>query len=120
MMAPTKYQICNGWKAHDFALRGVDGKTYSLADARGPKGLLVVFICNHCPFVNASIGRMRKNLSRPSGQSLFPMLAGSMASIACRRRCRRLPDANSITINTRSPPVPSDGQWRSMPTRTAL
>jgi hypothetical protein len=34
-----------GWKARDFALKGVDGKTYSLADIRGPKGTLVVFIC---------------------------------------------------------------------------
>ena len=41
-MAPTKYQICDfGWKARDFALEGIDGKTYSLADVRGPKGLLV-------------------------------------------------------------------------------
>jgi len=59
VMAPTKYQICDfGWKVRDFALKGVDGKTYSLADVRGPKGLLVVFICNHCPYVKASIGRI--------------------------------------------------------------
>jgi hypothetical protein len=32
------------WKAQDFALKGVDGKTHSLADVRGPKGTLVVFI----------------------------------------------------------------------------
>ena len=48
-----------GWKASDFSLRGVDGKTYSLADVRGSKGTLVVFICNHCPYVKASIDRMR-------------------------------------------------------------
>jgi peroxiredoxin len=47
-----------GWKAHEFALKGVDGKTYSLADVRGPKGTLVVFICNHCPYVKASIDRI--------------------------------------------------------------
>src|SRR5437588_12446558 len=47
-----------GWKAQDFALRGVDGKTYSLADVRGPKGTLVAFICNHCPYVKAIIGRL--------------------------------------------------------------
>jgi peroxiredoxin len=46
-----------GWKAHDFALRGVDGRTYALADARGPKGTLIAFICNHCPYVKAVIGR---------------------------------------------------------------
>jgi peroxiredoxin len=47
-----------GWKAHDFVLKGVDGKAYSLADVRGPKGTLVVFICNHCPYVKASIDRI--------------------------------------------------------------
>ena len=47
-----------GWKARDFALTGVDRKTYSLADVRGPKGTLVIFICNHCPYVKASIDRI--------------------------------------------------------------
>jgi hypothetical protein len=36
----------------------VDGKPYALADVRGPNGTLVVFICNHCPYVKASIGRI--------------------------------------------------------------
>ena len=47
-----------GWKAGDFALKGVDGRTYTLADVRGPKGTLVAFICNHCPYVKAVIGRL--------------------------------------------------------------
>ena len=47
-----------GWKARDFALQGIDGKIYTLADVRGPKGTLVVFICNHCPYVKASINRI--------------------------------------------------------------
>jgi peroxiredoxin len=51
--------ICTfGWKARDFALKGVDGKSYTLADVRGAKGTLVVFICNHCPYVKASIDRI--------------------------------------------------------------
>ena len=58
-MALTKADICDfGWKAVDFALKGVDGRSYTLADVRGPKGTLVVFICNHCPYVKASIGRI--------------------------------------------------------------
>jgi peroxiredoxin len=58
-MALSKTHICDfGWKASDFALKGVDGKRYTLADVRGPKGTLVVFICNHCPYVKASIGRI--------------------------------------------------------------
>jgi hypothetical protein len=51
--------ICNfGWIARDFALEGVDHKTYRLADVRGPKGTLVTFICNHCPYVKAVIDRL--------------------------------------------------------------
>ena len=58
-MALTAANICDfGWKAQDFALKGVDGKIYSLADIRGPKGTLIVFICNHCPYVKASIDRI--------------------------------------------------------------
>ena len=47
-----------GRKARDFKLKGVDGKSYTLADVRGPKGTVVVFICNHCPYVKASIDRI--------------------------------------------------------------
>ncbi len=58
-MVLTTANICAfGWKARDFALKGVDGKTYSLADIRGSKGTLVVFICNHCPYVKAAIDRI--------------------------------------------------------------
>jgi len=39
--------------AIDFALPGVDGKDWSLADCAGEKGLLVMFICNHCPYVKS-------------------------------------------------------------------
>src|SRR5262245_23949318 len=58
-MVLANANICDfGWKARDFALPGVDGKTYSLADVRGRKGTLVAFICNHCPYVRAIIGRL--------------------------------------------------------------
>jgi peroxiredoxin len=46
-----------GWTARDFALAGVDGKTWTLAGVRGRKGTLVAFICNHCPYVKAVVGR---------------------------------------------------------------
>lgn len=44
-----------GWRAADFELDGVDGKRYRLADVRGPNGAVVMFICNHCPYVKATI-----------------------------------------------------------------
>ena len=58
-MALSATSICNfGWKARDFKLKGVDGKVYTLDDVRGPKGTLVVFICNHYPYVRAVIRRL--------------------------------------------------------------
>jgi len=39
--------------AIDFSLPGIDGKDWSLKDCAGEKGLLVMFICNHCPYVKA-------------------------------------------------------------------
>lgn len=50
--------ICDfGWKARDFRLPATDGKSYALSDIRGPKGTLIVFICNHCPYVKAITDR---------------------------------------------------------------
>jgi peroxiredoxin len=51
--------VCDfGWKAPAFSLPGVDGKTHSLEQLRGPNGTLVMFICNHCPYVKAVIDRI--------------------------------------------------------------
>ena len=51
-MASLETPVCDfGWKAVDFDLLGVDGKRYNLAAAKGENGLLVMFICNHCPYV---------------------------------------------------------------------
>jgi len=53
-MVSLQPPICDfGWKALDFDLPGVDGKRYNLANARGKNGLLVMFICNHCPYVKS-------------------------------------------------------------------
>lgn len=47
-------RVCDfGWRAVDFDLPGVDGRRHTLGSARGPNGLLVMFICNHCPYVKA-------------------------------------------------------------------
>lgn len=51
--------ICNfGKKAVDFTLPGVDGRNWSLQQCKGEKGLLVMFICNHCPYVKAVLERI--------------------------------------------------------------
>lgn len=44
--------------APDFDLPGTDGVRYGLAELRGPRGLLVMFICNHCPYVKAIFDRI--------------------------------------------------------------
>lgn len=58
-MVSLQTPVCDfGSKAVDFDLPGVDGKRYTLADVRGPNGLLVMFICNHCPYVKAVRDRL--------------------------------------------------------------
>lgn len=47
-----------GGSAPDFSLKGVDGKTCSLSSFSGAKALVVIFSCNHCPYVQAYEGRM--------------------------------------------------------------
>ncbi|WP_284163344.1 thioredoxin family protein [Frigidibacter sp. SD6-1] len=51
--------VCDfGWKAPDFTLPGTDGCTWSLDQIAGPKGTLIMFICNHCPYVQAVMDRI--------------------------------------------------------------
>lgn len=51
--------VCDfGRIAIDFNLPDVNGKRHTLASCRGPNGLLVMFICNHCPYVKAIIDRL--------------------------------------------------------------
>jgi peroxiredoxin len=53
-MVSTYTPVCDfGTPATDFRLPGVDGRDWSLGQCLGPKGLLVMFICNHCPYVKA-------------------------------------------------------------------
>ncbi|MCS6811282.1 MAG: thioredoxin family protein [Tepidimonas sp.] len=51
--------VCDfGWKAPGFDLPGVDGRRWRYEDVRGPHGTLVMFICNHCPYVQAILPRL--------------------------------------------------------------
>jgi peroxiredoxin len=55
--------ICDfGWKAPSFTLPATDGKTYSLESLRGKNGTLVMFICNHCPYVQAVTDRIVRDV----------------------------------------------------------
>jgi len=58
-MALTKTPICDfGKKADNFELKSIDNKIISLNDAKGENGTLVMFICNHCPYVLAVINNV--------------------------------------------------------------
>ena len=51
--------VCNaGWKATDFSLTDTEGKPWTLESLRGGNGLLLMFICNHCPYVMSVIDRI--------------------------------------------------------------
>ena len=60
-MAATADPLQRGFAAPDFSLPGVDGRDWTLADVRGPRGTLVMFICNHCPYVQAVAERIRRD-----------------------------------------------------------
>ena len=58
-MVSTETPICDfNAPAINFELKGVDGKIHTLASCKGEKGLLIMFICNHCPYVKAIIDRI--------------------------------------------------------------
>jgi peroxiredoxin len=67
--------VCDfGWRAPAFRLPATDGKTYALEDIRGPRGTLVMFICNHCPYVLAVIDRIVRD-----ARDLMPLGIGVTA-----------------------------------------
>jgi peroxiredoxin len=57
-MAATAKQVALDMEAPEFQLPATDSQTYLLEDIAGEKGTVVVFICNHCPYVKAVIDRM--------------------------------------------------------------
>ena len=61
-MALTKTPVCDfGRKAEDFELKSINNKLISLNDIRGEKATLIMFICNHCPYVKAIIKDLIKD-----------------------------------------------------------
>lgn len=62
-MALTQTPICDfGQKPPSFELEGTDGNTYRFEDIRGERGTLIMFICNHCPYVRAIAGRLAEDV----------------------------------------------------------
>lgn len=63
--------VCDyGWKAPDFTLFDVDGTSHSLAGSMGENGLVIAFICNHCPYVKAIIDRLVDDAATLSEQGV--------------------------------------------------
>lgn len=63
--------VCDfGWKAPAFSLPATDGRTYALSDIAGPNGTLVMFICNHCPYVTSAIERIVEDARAIAGRGI--------------------------------------------------
>jgi len=61
-MAAATPPVCDfGWRPPDFDLPATNGARYKLADLARPNGLVVAFICNHCPFVLAILDRIMRD-----------------------------------------------------------
>lgn len=63
--------VCDfGWSAPPFDLPGTDGARHTLDSARGPQGLLVMFLCNHCPYVKAVLDRILRDCRELKGHGI--------------------------------------------------
>ena len=60
-MEATRRSHRDGWEIPAFRLPATDGNTYGPDDLSGPNGLVVAFICNHCPYVIAALPRMLRD-----------------------------------------------------------
>ncbi len=70
-MALTYTPICDtNFKAPDFKLQGIDGKSHTLNELKGPNGLLIVFMCNHCPYVKAIIKKLNHDAKQIISQGI--------------------------------------------------
>ncbi|OGG57587.1 alkyl hydroperoxide reductase [Candidatus Kaiserbacteria bacterium RIFCSPHIGHO2_01_FULL_55_17] len=54
----SRVQLKQGDLAPAFSLLGIDGRTYTLEDFKGKHGSLIIFMCNHCPYVKARMGEV--------------------------------------------------------------
>ncbi len=76
MAALTTPEAQLGWKATPFALQGVDNTIYTLEKSCGRNGLLIAFICNHCPFVRAILDKIIRDAQelQPYGMNTLAIM----------------------------------------------
>ena len=87
-MASLETPVCDfGWKAIDFDLLGVDGKRHSLTSAKGENGLLVMFICNHCPYVKAVQDRIIRDVNELKSHGINAIAIMSNDCLLYTSRC---------------------------------
>ena len=100
-MATGPVDIALGTPAPDFRLLATDGRTYALKDVAGGKGTVIVFICNHCPYVKAVIRPARRRRPRPPGarEQASPPSARTTPQAIRRTPSRRWPNSPSATIS---------------------
>jgi peroxiredoxin len=75
--------VCDfDWPAPDFQLPGIDGNSYRLTDIKGPNGTLVMFICNHCPYVKAVADRIARDCAELAqhGVSSIAVMSNDVAA----------------------------------------
>ena len=81
IMVALETPICDfGWNAPNFNLLGTDGKSYQFDDIKGTNGTLVMFICNHCPYVKSVIGRIVEdcNLIKDKGIGIIAIMSNDV------------------------------------------
>ena len=63
--------LCDfGWKAPDFTLSDPDGRSFKMSEQLGDRGLLIAFICNHCPYVVAIADRLATDTQELMSQGI--------------------------------------------------
>ena len=70
-MALTKTPVCDfGKKAKDFKLKSINNEIVNLKDIKGEKATLIMFICNHCPYVKAIIKDLAKDCNELKNEGI--------------------------------------------------
>jgi peroxiredoxin len=73
-----------GWFAAPFDLPGTDGRRHTLESVRGTKGTVVMFICNHCPYVKAVVAKIVRDMAelRQHGVGSIAIMSNDPAAYA--------------------------------------